>query len=177
MQLTKEQVGDLLAEYLRYNPETGHLTWIKKPSKTTQLNSRAGSYVTTTGYRSISIFGKSYPEHHVAWRMYHGTWATDQLDHINQDRSDNRIINLRQVTKAENARNRSRRNASRVDEVGIWYNRRTKKYVAEITMTIDGVKRKVFQRTFDDVEEAIKARKAKSLELGFHANHGSRNKE
>ena len=171
--LSKDEAGLILREYLAYSPETGHLTWIKKPSKKTNINTRAGSLVTTTGYRSISFFGRTYLEHHLIWCWVHGEWSKEQLDHIDQDRSNNRISNLREVSKAENARNRSRNKDSRVGEVGIWFNKNTRKYVAEITMTQFGVKKKVFQKAFTNIEDAIAARKAKAIELGFHENHGS----
>lgn len=158
-----------LREYLSYDENTGELVWIKKPSKKTVLNSRAGSLVTTTGYRSIHIFGKSYPEHHIIWCWYYGYYPTKQIDHIDQIRDNNRIKNLREVTQAVNSRNRSRRRNTRVEEAGIWFNRRTRRYVAEITLN----QKKVYQRSFENVEDAITSRKAKLIELGFHENHGS----
>lgn len=156
----------ILQEYLSYNPITGHLTWIKKPSKKTVLNSRAGSK-TKSGYRVIQLFGKTYQEHHVIWCLCNGYMPKEQIDHINHIRDDNRISNLREVTIAENARNRTKRD-SRVNEVGIWWCRNRRKYIAEITHQ----GKKVFQYSFDDIEEAIQARKAKAKELGFHDNHG-----
>lgn len=158
----------LLKEYLDYDPKTGYLTWLKKPSKRSNINERAGSLVPKTGYRSITLFGKSYAEHHIIWFWIHGHWAT-MLDHINQIRDDNRAVNLREVTVAENAQNRRRRVETKVNEAGIWYNKRRHRYVAEIT--VKG--KKVFQRLFVDVEDAITARRAKLKELGFGINHGS----
>lgn len=160
----------LVKEYLDYDPQTGELIWIKKPSKRANLRTRAGSLVSTTGYRSIALFGKSYPEHHVVWLWYHGYWPKQQLDHIDHIRNNNRISNLREVTVGENARNRTRRQNTRTDEAGIWFNRISKRYVAEITK--DG--KKVYQASFVDIEDAITARKAKLIEHGFHANHGSK---
>lgn len=159
----------LLKEYLSYSPETGELTWIKKPAKKVYPNSRAGSLVSTTGYRSINFMGRSFREHHVVWCWYYGYWPAKQLDHINQIRSDNRIENLREVTIAENAQNRRKAANTKLNEAGIWYDKRLKQYVAEITQN----RKKVYQKRFTDIDEAIKARKAKLLELGFHNNHGN----
>lgn len=167
--LTKDQITQqLLKEYLNYNEVTGVLTWIKKPSKSTVVNTRAGSLVSSTGYRSISLFGRSYPEHHIIWCWYYGKFPKLQIDHQDQVRDNNRIANLREVTQVENARNRSRRQNTKVNEAGIWFCRRRKRYIAEITMN----QKKVFQQSFEDVEDAIRARRAKLKELGFHANHG-----
>lgn len=160
----------LLKEYLDYSPTTGELIWIKKPSKRANLRSRAGSLIPKTGYRSITLFGKSYPEHHVVWLWYHGYWSAQQLDHIDHNRSNNAISNLREVTIQENAMNRTRRKNTRTDEAGIWFNRRSQRYVAEITRQ----GKKVYQASFIDVEDAIIQRKLKLVELGFHENHGSK---
>lgn len=161
---------DLLSKVVKYDPALGTLTWISNLHSKRAIPGRiAGSLVSTTGYRSITIFGRSYLEHHLIWFIHYGVWPKGQIDHINQKRDDNRIINLREVTKSENARNRSRRKDTKTGEHGIWYNARTRKYVAEITLN----GKKVYQKSFDDPDEAVKARKEKSLELGFHENHGS----
>lgn len=161
---------ELVAKVLRYDATTGNLTWLTNlHSKRAIPNSRAGSLVSTTGYRNITLFGRTYLEHHLIWFICKGVWPKAQLDHINQIRDDNRITNLREVTVSENARNRSRRKNTTTGEHGIWYNRRTRKYVAEITLN----GKKVYQKSFDDPDEASAERKLKSLELGFHENHGS----
>lgn len=175
MSFTKTSKEDLtqqqIAKVLKYDPTTGTLIWISNlHSKRAIPNSRAGSLVSTTGYRSITLFGRSYLEHHLIWFITYGVWPQGQIDHINQQRDDNRIINLREVTKSENARNRSRNPHSKLGEHGVWYNKRTNKYVAEITLN----GKKVYQKSFDDIDEAINTRKEVSIQLGFHENHGSK---
>ena len=171
---TKEELTqDLIAKVLKYDALSGTLIWISNlHSKRAIPNSRAGSLVKSTGYRNISLFGRTYLEHQLIWFICNGVWPSGQIDHINQIRDDNRIVNLRDVSKADNARNRSRNPNSKLGEHGIWYNMRTRKYVAEITLN----GKKVYQKSFDDVEQAITERRAKSLELGFHTNHGSQSK-
>lgn len=160
----------LIKQVLNYDASTGHLIWTSGlHSKRMLPGSRAGSLVKKSGYRQISFLGNTYPEHRFIWFMQTGEWP-EQVDHIDQDRSNNKWSNLRAVTKAENARNRSRNPHSKVGEVGIWYNMSTFKYVAEITF--DG--KKVFQKSYDNIEDAVRERKAKALELGFHDNHGSK---
>lgn len=159
---------ELVNKVLKYDVSNGFLIWISNlHSKRVVPKSRAGS-LNKKGYRDITLYSTSYKEHHLVWFIHHGYWAKE-LDHINQIRDDNRIENLREVTKAENARNRKRRKETITGENGIWYNRKTKKYVAEITFN----GKKVYQKSFDDPDEAVKERTAKSLELGFHENHGS----
>lgn len=103
----------------------------KRPSKNIHLHARAGT-LDKNGYRYISLLGKRYPEHRLIWCLVHGQFPDGDIDHINQIRDDNRLENLRVVSKAENARNRTRKN-SRLDEVGIWWCKTRKRYVAEIT--------------------------------------------
>ncbi|WP_432481699.1 HNH endonuclease signature motif containing protein [Moraxella sp. ZY200743] len=160
---------DTLTQTLYYDPATGHFTWRIKPSKNIHAGVRAGRVDSSTGYRYINIQGKRYAEHRLAWFYIHGTPPKHLIDHINHDRADNRINNLRQVTVSENARNRAKNTQSRTQEVGIWYNKRTRKYVAQIRLN----GRKVFQKSFDDIDDAIIARKQRAIELGFHENHGN----
>lgn len=164
--MSKTSNFDFLFEYLRYNETKGEFTWIKRPNKNIHLHTRAGTK-NSAGYRVISLFGKRYLEHRLAWFFVHGEMPKHEIDHINQIRDDNRISNLRQVTRSENQRNKTRKD-SRVDEVGIWWCRRRKRYIAEITLN----GKKVYQKSFKDIDEAIQQRKAKALELGFHDNHG-----
>lgn len=164
--MTEASNHKFLFEYLRYNETKGEFTWIKRPNKNIHLHTRAGTK-NSAGYRVISLFGKRYLEHRLAWFYVHGEMPEHEIDHINQIRDDNRISNLRQVTRSENQRNKTRKD-SRVDEVGIWWCRRRKRYIAEISLN----GKKVYQKSFTDIDEAISARKAKALELGFHDNHG-----
>lgn len=161
----------MLKDYLHYDPATGVFTWIKKPSKKIKLGSRAGSLCQRDGYRSIYFQGKNYLEHRLAWYFYYGKFPNpkNHIDHINHQTDDNRIDNLREVTPLENSKNRPRFD-SRLDEAGIWWCKRRKRYISEITVN----SKKVYQRSFVCIDEAINQRKAKLKELGFHDNHGEK---
>lgn len=150
-----------LKEYLDYDPNTGHLTWIKKPNKGTVLYSRAGS-LTSSGYRKVKLFGKQYLEHRLIWCWVYGNYPSQHLDHINHIRDDNRISNLREVTISENARNRQTKN-SKTGEQGIWYCKRRQRFIAEIVLN----GKKVYQGSFIDPDEAIQQRRNKEIELGL----------
>lgn len=166
--LTLDQVNKVLT----YDPISGILLWNAGICiKGVRPSSRAG-HIKKTGYRGIRLFGKLYLEHRLIWFIQTGAFPTGEIDHINQDRSDNSWANLREVTRSENSRNRSRNPDSKLGEHGIWFNSRTNKYVAEIT--VDG--KKVYQKSFADIDQAISERKLKSIELGFHTNHGSQSK-
>jgi hypothetical protein len=88
---------------LKYNPDTGVITWA-----TTSRHVNAGDvagYVCPRGYRYISVGGKKQSAHRLAWFLSYGVWPEDQVDHINGDKTDNRLVNLRSATKAQNNRN------------------------------------------------------------------------
>lgn len=173
MKLRKEDLTlNLLRSVLKYDPVTGHLTWCgKSHSKRIVLGSRAGSRIASSGYRSVTVFGTTYPEHILIWFMYYGKWPEGQIDHIDQVRDHNWITNLRDVTFLENMRNRKALTGTVTGHQGVWFNKRRNRYVAEITMN----GKKIYQKSFTSASEAIKARGEKLIELGFHENHGSEN--
>ena len=173
MKLRKEDLTvDLLRSVLKYDPDTGHLIWIgKSHSKRIVLGSRAGSLVTSTGYRSITIFGRSYPEHILIWFIYYGKWPEGQIDHDDHVRDNNRISNLKDVTFLANMRNRKAMGNTITGHQGVWFNKRRNRYVAEITMN----GKKVYQKSFTSAKEAAQARAEELIKLGFHANHGAEN--
>lgn len=90
------------------------------------------------------------------------------IDHINGDKEDNRLINLRECDHRTNGRNckRSVKNTSGI--TGVRMDKRIQKWVAEIK--IDGTGRHL--GSFDTIEEAAAARKGAEKVSGFHANHG-----
>jgi hypothetical protein len=72
---------------------------------------RAGTYVKSTGYRTIGINHKIYPEHRLIWIIFNGNISSDiYIDHINMNRKDNRIENLRTLTHAKNLLNNKAKN-------------------------------------------------------------------
>lgn len=98
--------ADLTAERLRetlsYSPETGAFAWRRKPAnaKRADAGCRASS-----GYVLIRIDDVLYKAHRLAWLYVHGEWPSKFIDHINRDKSDNRIVNLRIATRTQNTHN------------------------------------------------------------------------
>ena len=99
--------------------------------------------------------------------MVTGEWVTE-LDHINGDRLDNRIENLRPVTRQENLKNQKRSIANTSGVTGVYWDRETGKWRALIRI---GGKVKTIGR-FLSFEEAVMARKEAERKNGYHANHG-----
>lgn len=158
-----------LQDVLAYCPKTGKLTW--KPRGHPQwdgqnANSEALASV-FRGYKRGKVFGVNHRAHRVAWALYYGEWPKGQIDHINGNRSDNRIENLREVTNQENAKNK-RHIPCASGYTGIKVCHRSKRWRAVIK--VDG--KHLSLGHFDNLSDAIKARKDAERRFGFHPNHG-----
>lgn len=93
-----------LLEIMDYDPETGIFVW-SKPRPKIQVGQRVG-YKHYKGYLNTEILGKFYSLHRLAWFYVYGEWPSDQLDHINCQKDDNRIANLRLADPFKNQHNR-----------------------------------------------------------------------
>jgi len=94
----------LLKEVLHYDEATGVFTW-----RVGRGGVRAGSVAGSlhwSGYVLISIYGRQYAAHRLAWLYAHGELPPDHLDHINHNKSENQLSNLRPATRAQNQKNR-----------------------------------------------------------------------
>ena len=94
----------LLKEILKYEPNTGNFYWKTDRNHSVIIGSIAGSQH-PGGYWTIGINGKNYAAHRLAWFYVYGTWPQKHLDHINGNRADNRIENLREATRSQNMQN------------------------------------------------------------------------
>ena len=99
-----------LRELLEYAPETGLFYWRQRRGSAA-AGHRAGSPC-GGGYRVIVIDRVPYYAHRLAWLYVHGEHPAGEIDHINAVAADDRIANLRQCSRSENARNTRRRNPS-----------------------------------------------------------------
>jgi hypothetical protein len=97
-----------LRERFTYEAATGRLLWAKRVGKShAVIGAQAGCISTQSGYRLIRFDGKLFLAHRLVWLYVHGALPAAELDHINGNRDDNRIENLREVTRAQNAQNTS----------------------------------------------------------------------
>lgn len=93
-----------LREILDYDQRTGVFTWKVMLAHRRKPGDIAGNL--THGYVEIGINNSSYRAHRLAWLHFYGEWPTGQIDHIDGDRSNNAISNLRDVTNQKNSQNR-----------------------------------------------------------------------
>lgn len=176
---------DRLRTMLEYDPLSGLLTWKARgvesfgcsererqrvASRWNLLRAgRVAGCLTIKGYRVLCIEGRNYPAHRIAWGLSHGQWPKDQIDHVNHNKDDNRLSNLRAVNAGENCRNRplSKNNSS--GQVGVHFHRRNRRWVARAM--VDG--RRMDLGSFTTREAAVAARAEANSRLGFHTNHGA----
>lgn len=105
--------NDLSSEYvnsiLSYNPESWDFTWKVDRGRRWKSGKLAGSLNKSNGYRNITISGKDYKAHRLAWLLYYGLYPKNMIDHINWNRADNRIVNLREATCSQNSQNNNQK--------------------------------------------------------------------
>ena len=153
---TSDLTIDRLKHLLAYDQETGVFTWVNRPHKKAVLinpGERAG-HISDDGYRRIYIDKSPHKEHRLAWMYVHGEPSKSILDHINGDRSDNRILNLREATRAINGQNRTV--ASRANKSGQLGVNMTKRgaYAASIGVTLLSKRLRIYLGTYQTIEEA-----------------------
>ena len=160
-----------LKRQLRYEPETGHFYWLEGGGRR-RLGFPAGS-LWSNGYARIWIDGKDYMAHRLAWLYMYGAFPQNQIDHINGNPLDNRILNLRDVDQAENHKNKRRQSNNSSGVTGVRWNKQAGKWVAYIN--VDG--KQIYFGLFEDFFEAVCARKSAENKYGFHENHGRSGEE
>lgn len=151
----KEELDRLFS----YDPETGALSW--KVQINRAWHARPGTAAGTTtmrGYLQVGISGVYYLVHRIIWKMMTGEDPTDQIDHVDGDRKNNKWANLRAADASQNMSNRKvgRNNNSGIK--GVCWDRYHKAWVAYIGI---GGEQKRLGR-FKSIEEAAAARQEAS---------------
>ena len=125
---TIEQLRHLLS----YDPESGALIWATNRRGPIRAGDIAGK-IDKNGYRQVMIAGKEYAAHRLCWAIHHGAAPAGMIDHINGDKSDNRISNLRDASRAinnQNLRSAHSRNCSGL--LGVTFDKSRGRFVASI---------------------------------------------
>jgi hypothetical protein len=144
-----------------YNPDTGVFVW-KVNRYRTQAGDIAG-YRKPNGYISIRTNKKHHPCHRIAWIITYGVDTDGFIDHINGDKSDNRIVNLRVANKSANGFNTTKRANNTSGYKGVTWHKQIGKWAARAKVNYECY----HLGLFDDVLEA-----AKAYDDFAKANHG-----
>lgn len=155
----------LLKQKLSYDKTTGVFTW-----KTGKYKGRCAGTIAGTkpnqGYVRINIDKKEYKAHRLAWLYIYGSFPVKQLDHVNRNRVDNKIDNLRLADDALNSKNQSIYKNSPTGYHGVTAH--GTRWRARIN--VGG--KKIHLGVFDTIKEAAKCRAEAEVKYGFHQNHG-----
>lgn len=128
----------------------GNLFW-KVDRRKTKIGDKAGRKK-TNGYCEVGVDGKLQGTHRLIFMMFHG-YMPKIVDHIDGNQSNNRIENLREATHAENMRNSKKAINNTSGFKGIYFCKRTKKWVAQCWVN----NKKHNLGYFSDIYEAAKA--------------------
>lgn len=161
----REVTQDLLKELFDYCPDTGIFTRKVKTALSVKVGDVAGS-PDAHGYLQISIWNFPYKAHRLAWLWAHGEWPKGHIDHINGDKADNRLANLRDVTASQNLMNSARSKANKSGHKGVWFDQGRGKWQAYITVN----QKRINLGRFTDPERAALAyRQASAI---YHGEYG-----
>lgn len=165
-----------LRQLIRYDADTGKMFWRWRNGdnrQTLSWNNRfAGKEAITAnqgnGYLSGNVNNKTYLAHRLAFCIHHGYWPKGHIDHINGQRTDNRISNLRDVSPSQNQKNRKLSCNNKSGVTGVHYDKPSGNWVASIN-TPNGRSK---LGTFAFFEDAVSSRRSAEREFGYHKNHG-----
>lgn len=163
---------EYLKECFDYEPVSGVLTWRNRPRDhfqteiaatiwNAQFPGKVAGRRTSAGYRALKLTldgkRKELFCHRVIWAMVTGAWPINDLDHENTIRHDNRFVNLREATRAENKRNSGAHRDNKLGLKGVRLDRN--RYQANINF---GGKQ-IYLGSFDTAVDASKAYQAAAL--------------
>lgn len=118
-----------------YDPITGGVCFAADPRLPACVHGLRAEKKHHRGYLSLYANGRKYYAHRVAYVLHYGSLAADAiLDHVNGDRADNRIANLRQVSFSQNNHNRSPGKRSKTGVRGVHFHAARRKYRAKISV-------------------------------------------
>lgn len=165
MNLKEEEITQqLLKELFYYNPITGVFIRRKCTANRHKLNETVGT-INNQGYVVFSVGGKVRLAHRMAWIYMFGSISKETIDHINGNRDDNRISNLREASRKENQHNRK---ATKRNKLGI-------KGISKVgdlyKACIYHNGKNVYIGTYSDLNKAIEEYRKKEFELrGLFSN-------
>lgn len=147
----------------------GVLYW--KKAKAPVKKDTPSGYLDQYGYLQTRFNFKLYRTHRIVWILLKGDIpAGMEVDHVDGNRTNNKITNLRLVTRGANNKNKKqyKRNTSGV--TGITWDKLKNKWVAQISVD----KKVIHLGRYNDIQDAIKARHQAEIQYGYHPNHGRR---
>jgi hypothetical protein len=160
--------AEFLRQVLSYDSDTGIFRWNEDRGRGAKKGDIAGSSCDGFrngggGYTYIGVAGKTYSAHRLAWLYVYGEFPSEQIDHVNMDRRDNRITNLRKASRVQNMGNRARPRNNTSGAKGVSFNKNAGKWLVSIQVA----KKPMYIGLFVSKENAMVA-----YELAAYLHHG-----
>lgn len=128
-----------LRQILQYDEETGVFTWrVRLPQSqirnlwNRRYAGKEAGHIMPSGYSTIRLKPRHFYAHQLAWFYVYGEWPTCDIDHINMERSDNRISNLRKATRSQNKGNVKAHPRNTSGTRGVVWDKHRQKWRAQI---------------------------------------------
>jgi hypothetical protein len=171
-----------IKEILLYDQETGLFTWKARPRSefpsdrawnafNTNFVGKVAGYTSDDGYIRVKTTTFSARAHRLAWLYTYGSWPIE-IDHIDGNRSNNSLLNLREVNRRENSRNRCVRSDNTTGAVGVYRDEKNKSGERWNATISDPEGKRILLGRFVHYEDAVFARKIAEKCFGYHPNHG-----
>ena len=156
-----------LKKFFVYNPITGEFARRLFSGTCGKIGDVVG-YAHCQGYLSIRLSGKYYLLHRLVWLYMYGYFPKEEIDHIDHNRTNNALSNLRLVSSQENKQNSRLSKNNKTGHNGVSLHKKTGKYRAYIMVN----RKQIYLGLFETLQEAIDARKQADITYNFHKNHG-----
>lgn len=161
-----------LKSILKYCAKTGNFTWLVAPNRRIRVGQMAGSMC--HDYPAIRINSKLYLAHRLVWLYTYGYFPNGdkfQMDHIDGDKSNNKLVNLREATRSENMRNKPHRQKKKLSVKGVY---QTRNGTFRTTITNPSTKIVEYLGTYLTLQEAYNVYQTKAREYDrefYYNNH------
>ena len=139
--------AEIARQFLSYDPQSGSLTWLV--SRGTVKAGTIVCKISNRGYITVKLLGKTYQAHRIAWLITHGEWPIT-IDHINRQKTDNRLVNLRNATQQQNMCNVPRKRTNTSGVRGVSWQSQSGKWQVEVKS--DG--KRYYLGSYRDIELA-----------------------
>lgn len=173
MQIKEKVISqEYLKDIIKYCPDSGDFTWIKKISKKITIGQKAGTiklFHTGKTYLIIIINGYQYRAHRLAWLYIYGSFPKDTIDHEDGNGLNNKISNLKDKDFSENCKNMRLFSNNKTGVCGVFYEKAYDRFVSYININ----KSKKYLYRGVDFFEACCARKSANNKYSYHESHGS----
>lgn len=159
---------EVIKQLFDYDAQAGHLYWRARGRG--RVKTRPAGTLLSTGYIGVVVGKKRYLAHRICWVVQFGEWPSDQIDHINGNKADNRLCNLREATNFQNGKNTRTHINNTSGVCGVTYDKVNKRWRSLIK--VNG--KQIHLGRWPSFEEAVAARKeAESQYFGKWARGAS----